>query len=316
MKDFRFHRWIKQLAAIFLASGLLLVSLQAIAGKHQTLILKSSSNSFYDTTIEHLIDRVESLSSYSIRTLSEVQKDRALLDNINLIITLGDEAARFSIENAVATPSIHSYLTEFQYRQLPKPQGHSFIQLEQPLHRYLSFSKQLLDLKSIAIINSSQSEKISAETTWHFNNSLRIQIEHRVMKEGDNPLPLVRELLQRNDALLSLPDPEVYNRQSLKGILLTSYRLNKPVISYSPAHVKSGALAAIYSSPENIGHQLGNLINQMDLNSKFQPSRRFYASDFQISINRRVARSLGLKLADESEILIKLKDDESVGNSQ
>ena len=75
-------------------------------------------------------------------------------------------------------------------------------------------------------------------------------------------LPVLRRLLQQNDALLMLPQSELYNRDTLKGVLLTSYRYRKPAISYSPGHVKAGALASIYSSPSDIGRHLAQAINR------------------------------------------------------
>ena len=88
----------------------------------------------------------------------------------------------------------------------------------------------------------------------------------------------------------------------MKGILLTSYRQGKPVISYSPAHVKSGALAAIYASPENIGRQIATIINQFHNKDHFSPDKLIYSDTFNIAINRQVENSLQLKLPDIKNI--------------
>ena len=118
---------------------------------------------------------------------------------------------------------------------------------------------------------------------------------------GTGKTMLVRSLLAHNDVLLSLPAPEVYNKKSLKGILLSSYRQQKPVVSYSPSHVRSGALASIYTSPDDIGRQIARLANQI-LQARPPAQRQFHASDFNIMVNQQVARALGIVLPDTDDI--------------
>ena len=50
------------------------------------------------------------------------------------------------------------------------------------------------------------------------------------------------------------------NIATAKWILQLSYRYRVPVIAYSMAYLNGGALAAIYSSPENVGRQTADLI--------------------------------------------------------
>jgi len=99
-----------------------------------------------------------------------------------------------------------------------------------------------------------------------------------------------------------LPDQSVYNQDTLKGILLTTYRSRTPVISYSPGHVKSGALAAIYSSPSDIGRHLANLINQRHEGTLNIDNKVVYARYYSITTNQRVAHSLGLNLPSEEKL--------------
>ena len=128
---------------------------------------------------------------------------------------------------------------------------------------------------------------------------LEIQLNQFQVDADNKLLPVLRELLTRNDALLMLPRSALYNRDSLKGVLLTSYRNRKPAISYSPAHVRAGALASIYSSPNDIGRHLAQVIEQVSarLEDGFE-----FARYYSISSNRRVARALALTLPDESSL--------------
>ena len=223
-----------------------------------------------------------------------------------MIITLGYSAAKHSLNFPEDTPVIHSYLTEFQYHQHTHNKNHYVVLLEQPFSRYINFIKLLLPVEQVAIIKT-DNNKINPKQIQQIEHSLKLKVNQHIFKTGDNPVNTVRNLLTDNDVLLTLPEPDVYNNRSLKGILLSSYRLNKPVISYSPAHVKSGALAAIYTSPVDIGRQLGRLVNQILKNKSLPTNKLIFASDFNIIVNQQVTQSLGLKLPDSKVILDKLR---------
>ena len=128
----------------------------------------------------------------------------------------------------------------------------------------------------------------------------------------ENPnrvLPSLRSLLNDIDIFLMTPDRNLFNRNSLRGILLTTYRADKPVISFSPAHVKSGAVGSIFSSPTDIGRHLSELLNSQDANGDSNTTRVEYARYFSISTNRKVARSLGLNIPEDEQLMENLRRD-------
>ena len=286
-----FHRWMGLFPQLFLLAGLLLLETPAIAGSDTILIIKSSDNVFFNTSIEQLINQTHQKVKFHIMALESFKKDNSLLSDANLIITLGIDSVNYIQQSSISIPVIHSYITEFQYKNHKLREKQYSILLDQPLQRYLKFIKLLLGKEKIAIIRNNNN-KISPRKIKSLSSTLHIKLEQHLYQQGDNPVNIVRDLLQSNDILLCLPDPEIYNRRSLKGILLTSYRQNKPLISYSPAQVKSGALAAIYSSPKNIGNQIAELVNEILQDKAFKPVSLYYAAEFEIKINNSVAKSL------------------------
>lgn len=292
-----------------LLSLLIAFPLAAVAEK-TILVIKSNDNNFFNTSIQTFIDQTDHPVKYNITTLEAIRKDKGLIKQASLIITLGYDAAKFTFDLVEEIPVIHTYLTEFQFNTHEKKSNHSSILLDQPLNRYLKFIKLLLGSSKVGVIKT-DNDKIDLKRINNLQQDLQVEIIQKFFKPGDNPVNSVRNILQQSEVLLALPAPDVYNRQSLKGILLASYRMNKPVISYSPAHVKSGALAAIYTTPENIGMQLGEIVARMLQRESFKPRLFYFASDFNISINQQVAESLNLELADEQEILRQLRRSEA-----
>jgi ABC-type uncharacterized transport system substrate-binding protein len=86
---------------------------------------------------------------------------------------------------------------------------------------------------------------------------------------------------------------------------LTTYRNRIPLIGFSAAYVKAGALAAIYSTPENIADQLAELTAQ-SLSAAGAVKQIISPKYFSVSINSRVARSLGVQLKLDSDKLAQL----------
>lgn len=123
----------------------------------------------------------------------------------------------------------------------------------------------------------------------------------------DGLFPALQALFPETDVLLALPDSEVFNSQTAANILTAAYRRHVPLVGFSPAYVKAGALMALYSAPAQVGKRGGELLRQA-MTAKSLPSPR-WPRDFTVGVNQDVARSLGLAL-DEKGLhrQLRLKD--------
>ena len=285
----------------------MLLAMQAMARSHSILIVKSSDNRFFNRSIDALVKHAEKPFKYRIATLDQLKKQPSLMRDIDVMVTLGIRAADYAAQALPSTPVLYSYITEQQYLDHPRNDNHHGILLNQPLQRYLRFIKLIIhSARSIGILRSER-QAISQRTLDALQQKLNIQILQILLDNDANPVNAARDLLQKSDVLLALPNPKIYNRRSLKGILLTSYRQRKPLITYSPAQVKSGALGAIYSTPENIGQQLAEIIQQMLQPAASAPAAFYYARYYDIKINQRVAESLELNIASKETLLKQLQ---------
>lgn len=104
----------------------------------------------------------------------------------------------------------------------------------------------------------------------------------------------LKKILEESDVLLALADPQIYNSNSIQNILLTSFRAQVPMLAFSPAYVRAGALMAVHSTPRQIGQQAGVLARGVLQGQALgQPQ---FPLQFDVSVNEHVARSLGLRL--------------------
>lgn len=104
----------------------------------------------------------------------------------------------------------------------------------------------------------------------------------------------LKTVLDGADVLLAVADPQVYNGSTIANILLTTYRARVPVLAFSPAYVKAGALLAVYSTPRQIGVQAGMMARAVLQGGAVPVSQ--YPLEFSVALNEHVARSLGMSL--------------------
>lgn len=123
--------------------------------------------------------------------------------------------------------------------------------------------------------------------------------EHKV--GADFPLHIaLQHVLDNSEVLLALPDAAIYNSSTIRNILLASYRSGDPVIGFSPAYVKAGALAAVFSTPAQIAEQSAQYILQYG-ETRTLPTAQ-HPQLYEIAVNEQVGRSLDLATRNAEEL--------------
>ncbi|MFC5551350.1 hypothetical protein [Massilia aerilata] len=114
--------------------------------------------------------------------------------------------------------------------------------------------------------------------------------------DGDDINRLLNQIAQ-TDVLLALPDSTIYSTESIRNILLSTYRHKQGVIGFSGDMVKAGALATTYSEIEDIDAQVAEIANAYVAGGELAPPQ--FPRYFRTIVNEGVARSLDLKVGDE-----------------
>lgn len=166
------------------------------------------------------------------------------------------------------------------------------VYFDQPLARLVQFLRQAMpERRRVGVLLGPGSRDLQPE----LGHSLRKAGFEAVIGWVDDreALPgVLRDVLARSDVLLALPDPMVHNSQTAHHTLLAAYRKGVPVVGYSASFVKAGAAVAVFSTPEQIGRQVGDQVRTA-MNSGACPAPEGPAA-FEIQVNANVARSLEL----------------------
>jgi len=297
-------------------SFLLLSLLFTQAFGSEVLIVSSSTSKVYTRVANSLEEAFEAQcrkSSSQKCTSTEftfIQQDQLSEKIANgtdylLLVTLGRSAAKEVIRSDLATPRIYALIPKNTYETQLQDKSHinhSAVFLDQPFSRHLRLSKIIKANPRLGILLSDSTALRQAEFAREAK-ALDIDIYFRKIKKPSNLGFDLKKLMYKANLLLALPDASIYNKKTIFNILLSSYHNHIPLIGFSSAYVKAGALAAIHSSPQQIGKHLSELTFDFVTTANTVLPKLNHAKYFGVSINSGVANSLDISLPSEAHII-------------
>lgn len=237
--------------------------------------------------------------------------DASLFDNKNtrLIVSVGTAATQKIFELNKTVPVLSTLVPRNSFRILEetaRKQGglyfRSAIHLDQPISRHMGLVHRILpNKKTVSVVLGPNTRFLEKELkSAAGNEGMHIQIE--TMGYAQRLIGPLNRALEDSDAFIAVPDSVVSNRQTVQNLLLTTYRQRVPVIAYSRAYVRAGALAAVYSTPEQIGRQAGELVGELMRSNNWSLPAPLHPKYFSVEVNRDVARSLGIIVPPKKDI--------------
>jgi hypothetical protein len=225
----------------------------------------------------------------------------------DLVVPLGLKASRAAAQLDPAISVLATLLPRQAYESLlasgiPPRRLFSALVLDQPLERQLGLIRLALPrAERVGVLLGPNTLAQKAELVRAGQQAgLELGIE-AVTSQGEL-FAGQRELLRDNEVLLALPDPLVLNQTTLMSYLVGAYRARVPVIGFSQSFTEAGALASVFSTPEQIGRQLSEIVSGIANGRAGRPARLIYPRYFKVYVNRQVARSLELDIAPDDRL--------------
>lgn len=276
------------------------------------LVVVSEHNSPLHRQFVEQLSRAPALAS--LRTV-QVDVEHAdlrttvLADEPRLVVTVGKVAAE-RLAYLPGPPVFHLLVSHSQFDHL-YPDGYpsgrrGALFIDQPFSRQFALVRAVLpQARRIGYLYSSmidentiaQAEEAAARQRFFLSGG-RIN--------GDNLAEQLPNILDRVDALITLPDPQVVNRQTIKSLILSAFHSQKPLIGYSAALVKAGALLAVYTSTEDAAGESAEHV--VSFFNRSEALAAWYPRRFAVAVNYQVARALGLTVADEESLIQLLRE--------
>jgi len=227
----------------------------------------------------------------------------------DLVVTVGASAAKQVKSWEIPAPTLCMLLPMQAFQSVWTPSGGKpkrarpvgAVILDQPALRQLNLVR-MLNLKEprVALLSGKLTRSVVEPFRRHAH-SLGITLYDVNLDNSEEPIAALKKAISENDVILVLPDASSVTPQHAKWLLYMAYQRSRPVLAYSQAFVDAGAIAAVYSTPSQIGREAGEIIarvlsdpdNGADYFSKIR-----YPRYFTVGTNRSVARSLGIRLPD------------------
>lgn len=287
----------------------------------RVLVIASDRQEIYLDTQEAMLDRIghdirytEILADEFNHKLADKTAD---LQTFDLIVSIGSKATELSANLPVNIPVISLLLPREKLLSLRKKTGEPNlkfpvvgIHVDQPVDRQFLLAKALfpatLSVGTLLPANQSgQSDPLRAAAL-----DQGLELDMVFTDDSESPIEAIKQLLVSNRLMLLFPNSATLDPQTAKWLLYMSYKKRTPVISFSRAYVQAGAIAAVFSTPQDIGLQAAEVIQRWVDTGEFpkkdvQPPRYF-----SVELNTTVIRALRLDALynrDPAEIADRIK---------
>jgi ABC-type uncharacterized transport system substrate-binding protein len=231
-----------------------------------------------------------------------------------LVVSLGSRAAQAIAAVNVSVPVLYALTPRTLLDHLPDcglhsadapggvPRRCSALYLKQPPARQLALVRAALpDARRVGVVLGPSSGGCAGQLR-DAAAALGLTLRTREIGARRELGDVLRDLLPQVEVLLAVADPLVHNRDTVVNLLLASYRAGVPVLAYSEAYVTAGALAAVFTSPEQVGAEIGAMLGPLLADRDLQLPPPGYPQRFRVAVNPAVARSLDLQLPSSQDL--------------
>lgn len=304
--------FFKALCAITLVAAMALCTLALAAEREcRIAIVKSWDLPEYNTALEGFSE-VMSKQDVTCETITcnlkgrpdspeEMERIRAFKPN--LVLTVGSRATSVISRNFRDTPVVFSMVlypvaSDFVSSMDRPGDNVTGAAVDVPIERQFQTLFTIVpNLKRVGVLYNPQETQSVIEEAKRVAKSMNIQlIAERVESEGDIPRALNSLEKQEVNALWSVADGKVFTGPSTKYIIERAVKTRLPFMGPYNGFVKAGALVALTADYQDNGRQAAEIAIRV-LNG-VKPSAISVASprNIEMSINLRVANSIGLKV--------------------
>ena len=282
------------------------------AGEPLVVLVSSERGAAYQEAATALLTELErgGVAHQEVLQLSPAELAATSRLTPRLFVALGTDASTALVRYQAKAPVLATLLPRASFERLSHAADSqtlsrfSALYLDQPLSRQL-------DLVRLALPKARRIGVLWGEESATQEKALESQARARGLTlvgarvgPGEPVFNGLKKIVEEIDLLLALADSRIYNSSTLQNILLTSFRSQVPMLAFSPAYVRAGALLSVYTTPEQIGRQAGLMVLEALQGRELGLSQ--FPREFRVDVNEHVARTLGLNL-DARELAERLR---------
>jgi ABC-type uncharacterized transport system substrate-binding protein len=269
------------------------------------LVLSEAGGAYAEVAVEirHALRARAQISEVPVQAVEALAESHP-----RLIAAIGTKACRAAADSRTTIPLLCLLIPRSAYERIAasaRGRAVSGLLLDQPVSRQMALIRAIIpDPREVAVLLGPESAPL-ARAIAHGAAEQGLRVATTKVADADEIPSALQSALNDADVLLAVPDSGVYNSRTVQNILRTAFQSKVPLIAFSPAYVKAGALAAVYTTPAQVGRQGARWIS-LHLGGRSLPAVQ-PPGEFEVMVNRNVARALGIAIPEEGEIAERLR---------
>jgi len=288
--------WIAVVSALIIGLAFC-TSLQA--AEHPVVILKSAEIEPYNRAVDGAISSFGTTKTITFVLNGDPNQVAHIMDKVSLsspkvVIAVGSLAISTIKANPIDAPVVFCLaFNETEALQIPRSWGVTMNLAAREAYQRIS---QVLPKRTIGIpYNPDRTGSLVNAFVEYFKNT-PIRLVPFIVRSPEELGPGLKKVRSEIDALWVLPDPSFVDDLTIKYLLLFGFHERLPLLGYSEALSKSGAVLSISANYEEMGRQAAEIATHVIEGES--PPRIQHPKMVSTYINVRVARILNLKVGD------------------
>ena len=216
----------------------------------------------------------------------------------DLIVTMGSLATASALANSTTEPIVFSMvLYPEQSGFLDGRRRVTGASLDIPVDVQFAYVQRLLpNARRVGVLFHPAETGTVVEQARATAAKRGLTLVAKPVTEHDDVVDAMETLMEQVDVVWSVADGYVFTPQATSALILASLRRGVPLIGLSSAHVRAGALAAIYCDYDDVGEQTASLVLRVLQGAA--------PGDLPITVPRRVGLALNLRTAERLRVTL------------
>ncbi len=255
----------------------------------------------------------ESLRKLVQEGVTQVLGDTVELDRYSadapddaLVLALGPSALSEVLANNPEQPVVSLFASSTFFRErVSAEQSVTAVFNDPPLLRQARLGRLILPRARTIGLLASPDQADAYRPAIESLEAIGLEARVFVVPSPDQLIRHLSRALSYGDFLLGTPDEQIYNRNTIKHLLLTSYRQNRLVIGPTRPYVRAGALASTYTNAaDQVTQGLEAVAHYFEHGELPEAA---HAREFSVTVNRQVARSMNIPIPSDEQLADELR---------
>lgn len=263
------------------------------------IVLSEDSESYHQagSNIESRLQQQGSSLAASVTLLN--QFDQQPVQDDDLIVTIGADAARYISTHFPGNSQLYSYINKSALPDSP-PDNWAAVLLDQPVQRLVDTAEKIITgrYRNKLVMAVSENNRELRDEISQLDIGDNIELEVLVIEANAEPAKIIDKALFNAGALIALRDQQIWSGKTAKWMLYQSYKYNVPVIGYSKSFLKAGALVSVYAELDKVTNTTAELIGNWQKNQGTLTPAGVLYPPYSIDYNKNIARALKIPIPD------------------